>query len=307
MTKALYPSIILQNKLYPKHLGVEFLEVYQKIYDDRVAAKREGRKLENETLKLALNGLTGNLQSLYSWVYDPMMVFKIRINGQLMLLMLIEAATEAGFKLIQSNTDGIFVEVPKEREQEYFEICKTWSELTHLNLEHDYFERFYQYAVNDYLGVKRGWSQTHDPKLIKTKGAFSKEVEPGKGMPAVIIAECLEKYFVEDIPVEETLKSCDDITKFLTFQKVGKQFEVYYGNKPCRHINRYYVSMNGEHLQKFDKKENKYTDLCADSGVTLFNVLEDIKPKDAHINYTHYRCKIMDYIEKMTHRQLTLF
>lgn len=106
---SLYPSIILQNKLYPKHLGVEFLEVYQKIYDDRVAAKKEGRKLENETLKLALNGLTGNLQSLYSWVYDPMMVFKIRINGQLMLLMLIEAATEAGFKLIQSNTKSPLV------------------------------------------------------------------------------------------------------------------------------------------------------------------------------------------------------
>lgn len=303
----MYPSIILQNKLYPKHLGPEFLEVYQNIYDERVAAKREGRKIENETKKLALNGLTGNLQSQFSWVYDPIMAFKIRINGQLMILMLIEDLTEAGFKPIQSNTDGVFFRVPKNREQEYLNICSKWSELTHLNLEHDYFERFYQYAVNDYIGVKQGWAETHDPKLIKTKGTLSMEVEPGKGMAPVIVAEAVQKYFVEGIPVEDTLKNCDDITKFLTFQKVGKQFEVEYGGKPCRHINRYYVSMDGQRLQKIDKEKNKRIDLVADSGVTLFNVLEDIKPKDAHINYKFYRQQIYGFIDNMTYKQQTLF
>lgn len=133
------------------------------------------------------------------------------------------------------------------------------------------------------------------------------EVEPGKGMAPVIIAECVQKYFVEGIPVEKTLKECDDITKFLTFQKVGKQFEVRYGNEPCRHINRYYISMNGKRLQKIDKESNKIIDLCADSGVTLFNVLQDIKPQDAHINYIYYKSKIYEYIDKMTYVQGTLF
>ena len=77
---SLYPSIILQNNLFPAHLGKEFLDVYKTIYDQRVSAKKEGRDTENETLKLALNGLTGNLQSIYSWVYDPMMVFKIKFS-----------------------------------------------------------------------------------------------------------------------------------------------------------------------------------------------------------------------------------
>lgn len=77
---SLYPSIILQNHLFPAHLGEDFLNVYQTIYNQRVTAKKEGRNVENETLKLALNGLTGNLQSLFSWVYDPMMVFKINFS-----------------------------------------------------------------------------------------------------------------------------------------------------------------------------------------------------------------------------------
>ena len=63
---SLYPSIIIENGLYPAHLGPIFTEVYKKIKDDRIEAKRNGNKLKNETYKLAINGLTGNLQSEYS-------------------------------------------------------------------------------------------------------------------------------------------------------------------------------------------------------------------------------------------------
>jgi hypothetical protein len=47
-------------------LGPIFTKVYKQIKDDRIAAKRAGNKLKNETYKLAINGLTGNLQSPYS-------------------------------------------------------------------------------------------------------------------------------------------------------------------------------------------------------------------------------------------------
>jgi hypothetical protein len=62
----MYPSIIIEWGLYPKHLGPEFLDVYRSIREERVIAKKNGDKVKNETLKLALNGLTGNLQSPYS-------------------------------------------------------------------------------------------------------------------------------------------------------------------------------------------------------------------------------------------------
>lgn len=63
---SLYPSIIIQNNVYPKHLGPEFVQVYKQIRDERIEAKRNGNKIKNETLKLAINGLTGNLQSEFS-------------------------------------------------------------------------------------------------------------------------------------------------------------------------------------------------------------------------------------------------
>lgn len=54
---SLYPSMIIEHKFYPKHLGEEFLEVYSNIKDERIEAKRNGDTVKNLTLKLALNGL----------------------------------------------------------------------------------------------------------------------------------------------------------------------------------------------------------------------------------------------------------
>lgn len=307
---SLYPSIVLQNKLYPKHLGIVFLQVYQTIYDQRVAAKKEGRTVENETLKLALNGLTGNLQSPYSWVYDPMMVFKIRINGQLMLLMLIEAVTEAGFQLIQSNTDGIFVRIPTNRREEYLTICKEWEKKTNLKLEHDEFERFYQYAINDYLGVKMGWSKEHNPKLIKKKGLFIDSPILGRGLAPLIIPEAIDKYFVEGIAPEETILNCKDIRKFCTFQKVAKDFNLEWGGIPVRHINRYYMSTNGKPLIKFKLEDGikiRPTLLCADSGVTLYNKFDDLDISKRNINYQYYIKEVYKIVNALEVKQLTLF
>ena len=251
-----------------------------------------------------------NLQSPYSWVYDPMCVFKIRINGQLMLLMLIEMITEAGFQLIQSNTDGIFVSVPENCKEKYLQICKEWEKKTQLVLEHDYFERFYQYAINDYIGVKEGWSKTHDPKLIKKKGLFIDECVLGKGMAPLIIPEAINKYFVEGISPEETIRNCKNINKFVTFQKVAKDFNLEWGGQPVRHINRYYMSMDGKPLIKF-KLENgvkiRPTLLCADSGVTLYNKFDDLSIEERKINYQYYIKEAYKIINALEVQQLSLF
>jgi len=63
---SLYPSLLISYEFYPQHLGVEFLNVYKKIREERIEAKHNGNKVKNETLKLALNSATGNMQSEYS-------------------------------------------------------------------------------------------------------------------------------------------------------------------------------------------------------------------------------------------------
>lgn len=56
---SLYPSMIIEHKFYPQHLGEEFLQVYSRIKEERIEAKHNGNKVKDKTLKLALNGLSG--------------------------------------------------------------------------------------------------------------------------------------------------------------------------------------------------------------------------------------------------------
>lgn len=309
---SMYPSIIIQHKCYPKHLGEEFLHIYSKIYTERLKAKEEGNTLVDKTYKLALNGLSGNLQSQYSWCFDPKCAYTMRINGQLMLLMLAESLSIIGGKIIQLNTDGALMLLKKDVYEQSLKIKEDWEKKTKLTLAPEYFERFYQSAVNDYVGVKKGWSETHDPSLIKRKGAFLENLTLGKGMAPRIIAHAVNKELVEGIPCEETIRNCQDIKMFLTYQKVSKDFEVEYAGKVIQHINRYYMSNNGYRLYKvqWDKDGRELRRIqMSNSGVTILNKFEDkeIPIEQRRINYHYYINEAHKILYPFKVKELTLF
>lgn len=308
---SMYPSLIIEHGFYPKHLGKEFLDVYSGIKSERVEAKHSGNKVKDATLKLSLNGLSGNLQNEHSWCYSPFAVMQIRMNGQLMLLMLAERLLEAGCKLKNLNTDGIFVVRKLKDEEKFQKVCREWEQITKLGLEEDRFERFYQSAVNDYLAIKEGYSETKDPKLLKKKGSFIDTVALGKGMQPMIIPEAINKYLADKIPISETVKSCTDFRKFLTYQKVNKKFSVEYNNEIIARINRYYVATNGYNLYKceIDKDGNRgnYKSMLKGYGVIIANKLSDFKELPKNINYQYYikeAAKIVDYFKV---KQLSIF
>ena len=307
---SLYPSLIIEYGFYPPHLGKEFLEVYKGIKDERIEAKHNGNKLKNLTLKLSINGLSGNLQSEFSWCYSPKTVMRIRINGQLLLLMLAEKLISIGCQIIQANTDGLFVLRKKKDEQIFKEACKWWENLTKLELEEDRFERFYQFAINDYLGVLEGYKDSKNPKLLKKKGLFIDSVTLGKGMQPMIIPKAINANLADNIPVEETIRNCKDINEFITYQKVDKKFTVQYMDKFITHINRYYVSTNGGYLYKCEVEDNKivkFTNMLTASGVTICNDITAIKEFPRNINYKYYIKEANKILAKLKVQEQGLF
>lgn len=307
---SLYPSLIIEYGFYPPHLGKEFLEVYKGIKDERIEAKHNGNKLKNLTLKLSINGLSGNLQSEFSWCYSPKTVMRIRINGQLLLLMLAEKLISIGCQIIQANTDGLFVLRKKKDEQKFKDACKWWENLTKLELEEDRFERFYQFAINDYLGVLEGYKDSKNPKLLKKKGLFIDSVTLGKGMQPMIIPKAINANLADNIPIEETIRNCKDINEFITYQKVDKKFTVQYMNKFITHINRYYVSTNGGYLYKCEVENNKivkFANMLTASGVTICNDITAIKEFPRNINYKYYIKEANKILAKLKVQEQGLF
>lgn len=332
---SLYPSMLIEYGFYPKHLGPEFLEVYSQIRSERIEAKHNGDKIKDSTLKLALNGLSGNLQNEHNFCYSPFAVMQIRINGQLLLLMLAEKLVELGCRIVQANTDGLFVLLKKSIYDKVNNVCREWEQLTKLTLEEDRFEAMYQYAINDYIAVKEGYTDIRDRFLageqivqkkktgelyksteqiqddyIKQKGMFITKVQLGKGLTPKIIPEAVIKYFVDGIPVEDTIKGCKDIKKFLMAEKTGKQWNVEYMKEDIQRTNRFYASTNGGYLWKWkqvDNAEKQYQNMLAASGVTLLNKFDDKPIEDRKINYRYYLRECYKIIEDLKPRQLSLF
>ena len=299
---SMYPSFIIKYKFVPPHLNKDvFVKIYEDKYNQRIAAKRAGRMLESETKKLLLNSVTGNYQNEHSWLYSTYAVMQIRMNGQLVLLMLCERLMELGATIIQINTDGVLYRIKKAKYDELQTVIKNFEELTQLGFETDAFDNFYQLAVNDYFGLQSNGK-------VKEKGSFITKVRRGKGLTPTIIPKAVIKYFLEGIKPKDYIKSCTDIKEFLMSEKTGKQWTVEYNNVQQQRTNRFYASTDGYFLYKWkmDKGEKKYQNMLTASGVTLLNNFDDLK-EDPKINYQYYINEANKIIAQFKNKQLSLF
>lgn len=313
-----YPSLLIEWGFYPKHLGSKFLDVYKRIYTERLEAKKQGNKIVNETLKLSLNGTYGNLINEHSWLFDRKAAMSITVNGQLFLLMLAEMLTKIGCKVISANTDGVTCVVPKNKVDEHQKVCNEWCEISKMSLEHTEYIKIIRYAVNDYIAIKKGFHEAKEEEkdyYIKEKGLFITNTRIGKGLSPLIIPRALKKYFVFGEPIEKTVKESTDIKEFLMSEKTGKQWNVEHNGLPQQRVNRFVASRNAPYLLKwklwkdeYGKEIHQYSNMLVDSGVVILNDLQDLKSIEYYkLNYPYYLSQIRKIIEEIEPRQLSLF
>lgn len=307
---SMYPSLLIKYQWGPRHLGKLFCDIFSNLYKERIEAKRTGQDLKNKFLKIVLNSPTGKMQQEVSWLYDPFNVFKIRINGQLILLMVVDRLLSLGCEIIQCNTDGVVYRSKKDSANRIQEAIAEVESITRLSFEIDEYEAFYQYAINDYFGVIKGWSKSHNPKLIEKKGMFITETKLGKGLAPVVIPKAVINYFLTGQSVDEFIKNDNDIYDFLMTQAVDRKFKVEHGDKPIQRINRFYASTNGAYLYKVKQNpdgELQYNNMLTKSGVTVLNKLDDRLMVDRKVNYRYYISEAKKIISDFTEQQLELF
>lgn len=207
-----YPSIILGCQLFPKQLGKVFLEVYQALVTDRLAAKALGNKVKADALKITTNGSFGKLGSPYSALYSPELLVQVTVTGQLCLLMLIEQLESAGVSVVSANTDGVLVKCPHALERIMIGVIQKWEERTSFVMERNDVAGHYGRDVNNYISVRYDGS-------VKKKGVFSFG-GLAKNPQNEICNIAFIEYLKFGIPFEETIEECKDITKFVTIRKV---------------------------------------------------------------------------------------
>lgn len=245
--KSYYPSIILNNELFPPELGREFLRQYLKMYIERLHAKGMGWADIAETLKIVLNGLFGKTGSPFSIVYDPKTMVQITLTGQLDILMLIEELEIRTFQVISANTDGIVTKVPREKRGLFDCVIFDWEMTTKFETEETEYTAVHSRDVNCYAAIYI------DPKTGKKKAKIKGNIGPcGPGLKGAaglkknptmdISSRAALDFLINGTKIEEYINKADDIRHFLVVRKssefvwegeelVGKALRWYYSTE----------------------------------------------------------------------------
>ena len=163
-----------------------------------------------------MNGSFGKLGSIYSKLYAPELLLQVTITGQLMLLMLIERLERAGMAVKSSNTDGVEIICPKDKQTVLELIVFDWELETGMEMEHGTYKGLYARDVNNYVAVYDGYA--------KAKGVYADPSEPAnllkKNSEYPIVFEAIRQYLVDRTPLEMTIAECEDVRQFITARAV---------------------------------------------------------------------------------------
>jgi len=293
---SMYPTCIILNNIYPEHLDKSFVKVLSTLTAERLASKKTN-KVKAEALKITVNGLYGKLNSDTFWLEDGKAMLRVTIAGQLYILMLVEMLDQVGINCISANTDGIECQVSLDKLDTYYAICKQWELLTGFGLEYTEYKSYIKRDVNNYIAI------SVDGK-VKTKGAFIPEIDLKKGYKHPIVAKAVYEYFVNNIPVDKTIRKCKDIFEFCISQKVGKEFKMEWktlsGLKELQKTNRFYVSNIGGYLQKRNANDGRIIGLFVKQAVQILNEYSPDTPFEKYnVNTEWYIKEAKSMIEEI--------
>ena len=244
---SMYPNIAISNRVYPAHLSDKFCEIYEDVYEQRKSYAKG--TAENAMLKLALNGVYGDSNNKYSPFYDPAYTMAITINGQLSLALLAERLMDIdGLRIIQANTDGITVKLPRSQRQRYDDVCAKWQSDVKLQLEFAEYSSMFIKSVNDYIAV-------YTNGKVKRKGDYTHE---GLGwhqdQGGLVIPKAAEAYMLHGIPVKKFIMDHEDVHDFMMRVKVPRSSKLMFVKDGVatqqQNICRYYACADGGKLVK---------------------------------------------------------
>lgn len=299
-----YPSVMVAYNIAPAHLNkgvfVKMVDYFRLTRikckhtkdEDGLVVTGVHNKLAAEALKIVINAIYGKFGFEMFFLFDRFAQMQVTINGQLMVMMVVEALELNGIHVVSANTDGIIVKLPKDKEEDFKCITDDWCAQNKLGADSERYKLFVTRDINNYFDI-----QSNDK--VEYKGGldphqYLKDLKKGYDMP--IVAKAVFEYFAHGVSVMETLRNHKDILDFCKTQNVGKQFEVVYQKvengkvvdvHSQRHV-RFYVSTRGVVIMKENVHDGKRSVLASGKPVIILNKLDDKDIALRNIDYKYY-------------------
>ena len=237
---SMYPAIMIEYDFLSRNVANK--DKYRHIRDTRLELKAKKDKRQ-APYKIVLNSTYGASKDKYNALYDPRQANNVCINGQLLLLDLIEKL-EPYCKLVQSNTDGILIKCHMKDFNIIDDLAYEWEQRTGLELEFEFFKKVHQKDVNNYIIIDKDGN-------YKSKGAYVKKLNPlDYDLP--IVNKAVVDYFIKGVPVEKTISQCDSLIEFQKITKISSKFEcaLYNHRIMTEKVFRVFADKNGKQMMK---------------------------------------------------------
>lgn len=281
---SMYPSIMICWDLLSR--AIPNKQTYIDIRELRLKYKHEKNPLQ-APLKIVLNSTYGmnlagkcknNKYQVLSDVYDPKKGREVCVNGQLMLLQLIEElSSNKDYQLIQTNTDAVIYKIPKTELDNFKNIVSTWEKQTHLNMEYDYITYMAQADVNNYIAV------FENGEVERKGGAVKKSKTLDYDLP--IVADAVVEYFVNGVEPEEFIMKEQYLAPFMkTYKLSGNYKQAIYNNEVLTDkVYRVFASRSRKdgilYKQKEGKNAEKFASCPEHAKIVNSNIQGMVKPR----------------------------
>lgn len=222
----------------------------------------------------------GNSGFEKSFLYDPKYMLSICVNGQLLLLSLIEMLlmrTDA--TIIQANTDGVTFKVSRDQMRECKAIQTEFEEHTDLAIEEAVYKSMHIRDVNNYLSV-------YTDGEIKMKGVYETDKLPHKDTSMTVVSKAVLANMRDGVEIEDFIYDHDDMFDFFKRIKLNRGGKAFADRQPLHEkLIRYYCSTDGVELTKQTAKTTNRVE--AHSLCTMAQDVTDMSFPD-NINYRYY-------------------
>ena len=177
------------------------------------------------------------------------------------MLILIEQLQKHNYNVISSNTDGITLHVKRSDLDDIRNIYRKWEQSTGFTLEETFYVKLFRRDVNNYLAVVLNENGKND---VKAKGCFllQEDKDLTKGYRFPIIAIALRRYFLDKIPISQTIRNHRDNYNFCRCEKTDKKFTLY-----LQTIYRKYKIRGGKNLQTLYVRPHRHDTVLSEERI----------------------------------------
>lgn len=212
-----YNLLMINYNLFSRSMSDEAKSKYTQLYYQQLALKQSdpAKRQRLKTILLAVFGATNNQYTEY---YDPHHFEMITLNGQLFLIDLLEKL-QTYVKLVQTNTDGIIVEIEKQNENKAIEIIDEWQNRTGFTLKREKLNKIFQRDVNNYIIQKANGEYQVIGEALKHSQTYLNPYDNNAFSPKepIIISILLREFLINKIPPEKLINEYKDNLRLFQF------------------------------------------------------------------------------------------